>query len=144
MSVQCLSPDCTTNKGRNTVGKCPKCGKDLKVIYSKAGKRFIGCSGYPTCDRTYPLPQMGVLSGTEEICEVCQAPMLFIKSKGRSWKFCANIECGSKNRSKDVKGKVAAKAKKKTPQEKHLLKGCDRSEEKGLDEKGPVDLIAQS
>ncbi|HOL08300.1 MAG TPA: DNA topoisomerase, partial [Methanomassiliicoccaceae archaeon] len=55
VTQQCLDPDCETNRERNIVGPCPKCGKDLRIIYSKAGKRFVGCSGYPECTQTYPL-----------------------------------------------------------------------------------------
>ena len=52
--VHCLDPSCESNRERNTVGACPKCGKDLRVIFSRNGKRFLGCSGYPDCKQTYP------------------------------------------------------------------------------------------
>ncbi len=34
------------------VGVCPKCGKDLLLKNSRAGSRFIACSGYPDCKYT--------------------------------------------------------------------------------------------
>lgn len=115
VTVHCLDPECTSNRERTAMGDCPKCGKELRLIYSKAGKRFLGCSGYPDCDQTYPLPQLGQLSGTGEKCEACGAPQMLIRSRGRSWKFCANMECSTKKDSK----KPAAKAGgKKTPAKK--------------------------
>ena len=112
--VHCLDPDCETNRSRTAVGKCPKCGKELRLIYSKNGKRFLGCSGYPACDRTYPLPQLGYLSGTGETCQECNAPILLIKMKGRSWSFCANIECPSKKRKKSSTVATAKEKKART------------------------------
>ncbi|WP_019177234.1 DNA topoisomerase I [Methanomassiliicoccus luminyensis] len=106
VSVHCLDPNCPTNKERTTIATCPKCGKDLRLIYSRAGKRFLGCSGYPDCDQTYPLPQMGQLTGTGEKCSACGAPVLMIRNRGRTWTFCANMECPTK------KGKDSASAKK--------------------------------
>jgi DNA topoisomerase-1 len=29
---------------------CPKCGKDVLIRFTKKGRRFFGCSGYPDCD----------------------------------------------------------------------------------------------
>ena len=34
---------------------CPQCGGALKVRHGRYGKRFLGCSGYPTCRYTQPL-----------------------------------------------------------------------------------------
>ena len=41
-----------------TLGPCKKCGKDLRIKFSPKNKSyFVGCSGYPECDATYPLPR---------------------------------------------------------------------------------------
>jgi ssDNA-binding Zn-finger/Zn-ribbon topoisomerase 1 len=38
-------------------GRCPQCGKAMKVrTNSENGSRFIGCTGYPDCRFTKPLP----------------------------------------------------------------------------------------
>ncbi|MBQ7608121.1 MAG: type I DNA topoisomerase [Desulfovibrionaceae bacterium] len=34
------------------VGTCPECGKDLVVKVTRAGARFIACTGYPDCTHT--------------------------------------------------------------------------------------------
>ena len=52
------------------VGPCPKCGKDLQLRTSqKTRSMFIGCSGWPECDVTYPLPK-GKIEALEEKCPV--------------------------------------------------------------------------
>ncbi|KXS46902.1 MAG: DNA topoisomerase I [Methanohalophilus sp. T328-1] len=44
----------------NHIGKCDKCGRTLSIIRTDKG-RFVGCSGYPDCRNTYPLPRKGSL-----------------------------------------------------------------------------------
>lgn len=58
------------------VGKCPKCGKDLQLRASqKTRSMFIGCSGWPDCDVTYPLPK-GKIEATDTPCPVCGMPQI--------------------------------------------------------------------
>jgi DNA topoisomerase-1 len=58
------------------VGSCPKCGKDLLMRSSpKTHSNFIGCSGWPDCDVTYPVPQ-GKIEPVEEPCPVCGKPQI--------------------------------------------------------------------
>jgi len=111
--VQCIDPDCESNKGKDAVGDCPECGKELRVLYSRAGKRFIGCSGYPECKRTYPLPQYGMLEFLGEKCPECGAPVLRVKGRG-GWQFCANMECPTSKKAREAKAEGAKKEAKKT------------------------------
>lgn len=86
-------------KEQNTVGICPRCGKALVIRQSRYGKRFIGCSGYPQCTVTYPLPQRGKILPTGSSCEVCGAPMVRMITKGkRPREFCVNMECPTNKR----------------------------------------------
>ena len=119
--VHCIDPTCESNRERNTVGSCPKCGKDLRIIFSRAGKRFLGCSGYPDCKQTYPLPQYGQFAATGEKCDACGAPMLQIWMRGQSWKSCVDMECPSKNKNGEAKPKKAPV--KKAPAKKKVAKG---------------------
>ncbi|MBQ9955530.1 MAG: DNA topoisomerase I [Eggerthellaceae bacterium] len=58
------------------VGKCPKCGHDLQMRASQKTKSmFIGCSGWPECDVTYPLPS-GKVEAVEELCVTCGMPQV--------------------------------------------------------------------
>ena len=102
--IRCLDPKCEYNKKKDIIGKCPKCGGDLVIRQSKNGKRFIGCSNYPKCDITYPLPQKGKIIPTGESCPYCGAPLLILRRKGKKdWKFCPNIKCEYNRRNKNEK-----------------------------------------
>ncbi len=100
--VRCLNPKCEYNRKRDVVGRCPKCGGDLVIRQSRNGKRFIGCSNYPQCDVTYPLPQKGQVIPTGEVCPYCGAPLIIIRRKGKKdWKICPNMDCEYNRRKKD-------------------------------------------
>ncbi len=76
------------------VGKCPKCGGDLVVRYNrKTGKRFVGCSNWPSCDVTYPLLQRGKIIPTGRVCPECGAPIVRIREKNREYEICLDIRC---------------------------------------------------
>lgn len=80
----CLNPKCESHtNNEEIVGVCPECGGNLRLIYSKkTGKRFVGCSNYPQCNKSYPLPQRGNVSFTGESCS-CGAPMVVIGKQGK-------------------------------------------------------------
>jgi DNA topoisomerase-1 len=84
---------------QKTIGTCSSCGNHLLIRYSKKGKRFVGCKGYPDCKITYPLPQRGILKKTDERCSVCKAPIMKLYAKGKkSWELCINIDCPTSKR----------------------------------------------
>ncbi len=66
------------------VGKCLKSGHDLLVKSSpKTRGQFVGCSGWPECDVTYPLPP-GKIEAVPELCETCgtaQVKVIQFRSK---------------------------------------------------------------
>ncbi len=78
------------------VGVCPKCGKDLQLRASQKTKSmFIGCSGWPDCDVTYPLPS-GKIEAVPEPCPVCGMPQVKVtafRSKPRT--ICIDPTCTS-------------------------------------------------
>ena len=87
-------------KEQNTVGTCPNCGKDLIVRISRNRKRFVGCTGYPDCTKTYSLPQNGGLVITKKTCDTCHHPMVRIIQKGkRAWDLCLNPDCPTKKKN---------------------------------------------
>ena len=110
----CIDPKCQFNLSRQELGTCPKDGGKLVVRQSRYGKRFIGCSNYPSCTVTYPLPQMGFLSVTGEICEHCSSPLLISTRGNRKWKFCPNMACEYNKKKKTRKVKAGGKAKTAT------------------------------
>ncbi|AGK60547.1 DNA topoisomerase I [Archaeoglobus sulfaticallidus PM70-1] len=85
------------------VGKCPKCSRDL-VIRKKKGdsRRFIGCSGYPDCNFTLPLPQKGTIYITSKLCEKHEIKRIKIRTKKGYWDlgcpYCNYLEWQEKNK----------------------------------------------
>jgi DNA topoisomerase I len=66
---------------------CPKCGLPLVYRYTKTNERFVGCSGFPSCDySTFDKETM-----TEELCPDCGHPLVKRKSRnGKTFVGCSN------------------------------------------------------
>ena len=73
---------------------CPKCGAKLVKRISKKGKKFYGCTNYPSCDFASP----GVPTG--DICSECGG---YIINGIRGRKYCMNSNCPSRNKEKKEK-----------------------------------------
>ena len=59
---------------------------------------------------SYPLPQYGELTATEEVCEHCGAPMVIVKTARGPWKLCPNFNCpGKEKEAEEKEAKAAAK-----------------------------------
>lgn len=95
--VVCIDPSCPSAQKQRYIGKCPSCGGDLRVIQSKKGKRFAGCSNYPKCNVVFPLPQQGRIIPLEQVCDACGSPMIkvFMSNRGQ-WVLCMNMKCPKK------------------------------------------------
>ena len=91
----------------HTLGPC-KCGGELHIIHSpRTHKRFVGCTGYPKCHVSFPLPQRGYIEASKKKCE-CGLFMAMVKSKGRRpWIFCPR--CGYEKYKKELAEKKAGK-----------------------------------
>jgi len=85
-------------KEQRTLGLCPNCGSDLRIIYSRrTKKRFVGCSGYPKCKTGFPLPQFGQITSLGTACKECGLPMIQVWRKGkRPFRMCINHKCKTK------------------------------------------------
>jgi DNA topoisomerase-1 len=84
------------SSGKKVIGKCDKCGNDLVIRKSKAGKRFLGCSNYPNCTNTYSLPQKGTIAAKDEFCKVCKYPIIKVKKGNFNYEMCLNMNCKTK------------------------------------------------
>ncbi len=86
-----------TMDSQSIVGKCEKCGSDLRILYSRRFKsRFVACAGYPNCKTTFSLPQ-GLPKPTEKKCPECGFPMVMIIRAGkRPYDYCINKMCPPK------------------------------------------------
>jgi DNA topoisomerase-1 len=76
------------------VGACPVCGKDLLMKSSaKTRSNFIGCSGWPDCEVTYPVPQ-GKIEPVEELCPVCGKPQIKVTPfRSKPHMACVDPQC---------------------------------------------------
>ena len=82
---------------RNSVGKCLNCDGEMVIRSSRKGKRFIGCSKYPDCDLTFPLPQQGKIIPMNTTCNSCGAPIINVINRNQKpWRMCININCSTK------------------------------------------------
>lgn len=81
------------------VGKCPASGHDLLIKYSPRNRSyFVGCTGYPECTVTYPLPKNAKYQASDEPCPVCGTPQVkIIQFKKRPRLMCLSIECPTKS-----------------------------------------------
>jgi DNA topoisomerase-1 len=80
------------------VGKCPESGHDLIIKFSPRNRSyFVGCTGYPECAVTYPLPKNAKYQATDELCPVCNTPQVrIIQFRKRPRVMCLSSDCPTK------------------------------------------------
>ncbi len=84
-----------TREEQNMVGKCEKCGNNLKITYSKKNSQyFVACSNYPNCRNTFSVPKNALIKPTNKICKECGFPTVNAIRKGkRPYEYCINKNC---------------------------------------------------
>ncbi|HET7273141.1 MAG TPA: DNA topoisomerase I, partial [Rubrobacter sp.] len=91
-----------------TIGKCPESGHDLIIRRNrKSRKRFVGCTGYPDCRVTYPLPQRGEIIPLSTQCDACGSPEIKVLGGKRPWVTCINMDCPKKQEQREAAAKAA-------------------------------------
>ncbi|WP_251341348.1 DNA topoisomerase I [Haloplanus halophilus] len=64
------------------VGPCPECGDDeggeLAVKRLRSGGRLVGCTRYPDCEYSLPMPRRGAAELTDDVCDEHDLPGLRI------------------------------------------------------------------
>ncbi|WP_416838875.1 DNA topoisomerase I [Haloferax sp. DFSO52] len=112
------------------IGTCPDCGEEhggeLAIKRLRSGSRLVGCTRYPDCDYSLPLPRRGDIEVTEDSCEEHELPELRITYDGerepwelgcpicnfREYQAQQNSEGGSELESiKGIGAKTAEKLK---------------------------------
>jgi DNA topoisomerase-1 len=89
---------------QHNLGKCPKCSTgELLQIRTKGGGTFVGCSNYPECKTTYPLPKNALVLATEEKCKVCNSPMIKTITRGQPpMVICIDPSCSGHKKEKYI------------------------------------------
>jgi DNA topoisomerase-1 len=86
---QCAADEADATEDR-VIGKCPECGVDeesaeegetdesgeLAIKQLRSGSRLVGCTRYPDCTYSLPLPRRGDIVVTDEICDEHDLPHL--------------------------------------------------------------------
>lgn len=93
IELKCIDPGCEYNKKKDFLGECPEDGGEIVIRQSRNGKRFAGCTNYPKCKVTYPLPQKGEIIPTLEKCPYCNSPVVIIRNGKKEKKVCLNPKC---------------------------------------------------
>jgi DNA topoisomerase-1 len=73
------------------IGDCPDCGDeeggDLAIKHLRSGSRLVGCTRYPDCDYSLPLPRRGDIEVVEEFCEEHDLPELVVHNSDEPWEL---------------------------------------------------------
>ncbi|AKB18054.1 DNA topoisomerase I [Methanosarcina sp. WWM596] len=118
------------------IGTCPSCGNELMIRRSKRGSRFIGCSNYPDCTFSLPLPKSGQIIVTDKSCEVHGLHHIRIINQGkRAWDLGCP-QCNFIEWQKTQQEEQAKKPKKERPKSIKDLEGVGKATAGKLEEAG--------
>ncbi|NUE01965.1 DNA topoisomerase I [Halorubraceae archaeon YAN] len=73
------------------IGVCPDCGEEhggeLAIKQLRSGSRLVGCTRYPDCEYSLPLPRRGEIEITDDRCEEHELPELVIHNGDEPWEL---------------------------------------------------------
>ncbi len=73
------------------LGECPDCnseeGGELAIKTLQSGSRLVGCTRYPDCEYSLPLPRRGEIEVTEMRCDEHELPELVVHSGDEPWEL---------------------------------------------------------
>ncbi len=88
-------PRCAADEADGTedrvIGHCPDCGRreggELAIKQLRSGSRLVGCTRYPDCEYSLPLPRRGEVAVTDERCEEHDLPELVVHDGDDPWEL---------------------------------------------------------
>jgi len=88
-------PQCQADEAEEAadrvIGDCPDCGEneggELAIKRLRSGSRLAGCTRYPDCEYSLPLPRRGDMEVTDEYCEEHDLPELVVHSGDDPWEL---------------------------------------------------------
>jgi DNA topoisomerase-1 len=97
------------------IGDCPDCaddeGGELAIKRTRRGGRLVGCTRYPDCDYSLPLPRRGDIDVTDELCDEHGLPELVVHQNGddEPWELGCPI-CNYENYKAEQESKKGLRA----------------------------------
>lgn len=83
---------------RRKLGSCNNCKDGTLKIIKTGGSKFVGCSNYPDCENSFPLPRNGKIESLDETCEECGTPRIKVIRKNRKpYSMCIDPDCPTKD-----------------------------------------------
>jgi len=88
-------PQCAADEADESedevIGACPECGDEeggnLAIKHLRSGSRLVGCTRYPDCDYSLPLPRRGDIEVTDDYCDDHGLPELVVHSGDDPWEL---------------------------------------------------------
>ncbi|RXK48602.1 DNA topoisomerase I [Halorientalis pallida] len=88
-------PQCAADEADESedevIGDCPDCGAeeggDLAIKQLRNGSRLVGCTRYPDCEYSLPLPRRGEIEVTDERCDEHDLPELIVHNGDEPWEL---------------------------------------------------------
>ena len=81
---RCAAAEAEASEDR-VLGDCPECGDDeggeLAIKQLRSGSRLAGCTRYPDCEYSLPLPRRGEIEITDAVCDEHDLPELLVHNR---------------------------------------------------------------
>ena len=83
---------------RRQLGECQECDDGILRMIKANGSKFVGCSNYPDCENTFPLPNNGNIEPKGSTCDECGNPEIKVtRNKGKNYEMCIFPDCPTKD-----------------------------------------------
>jgi DNA topoisomerase-1 len=87
---RCAAAEADESEDR-IIGACPDCGEpdggELAIKKLRSGSRLVGCTRYPDCEYSLPLPRRGDIEITDERCADHDLPELIVHDGDDPWEL---------------------------------------------------------
>jgi DNA topoisomerase-1 len=87
---RCRAEEADAEEDR-VIGACPDCGSEhggeLAIKTLRSGSRLVGCTRYPDCEYSLPLPRNGDIEVTDEVCDDHDLPELVVHNGDEPWEL---------------------------------------------------------
>ncbi|SFL00903.1 DNA topoisomerase-1 [Halogranum rubrum] len=129
------------------IGVCPECGEEeggeLAIKQLRSGSRLVGCTRYPDCDYSLPLPRRGEIEVTDEMCEEHDLPHLIVHSGDEPWELGCPICNYREYQARQVDGSELESIQGIGEKTAEKLKEAGIEDVPGLKESDPDDVAAK-